>query len=63
MIPNLMKDPDNVAFAKKFILDGLQKSGSITGDGMREIAGFTDSFHLDRSSTFTWCKVRFEPVK
>lgn len=38
------RDKDNVAFAKKFILDALQKAGKLPNDNNRYIAGFTDSF-------------------
>ena len=38
------KDPDGIAFAKKYVLDGLQKAGIITGDGFREVKGFIDEF-------------------
>lgn len=42
-----MRDPDNVAFAKKYILDALQTMGTIKGDGWRHIAALADEFHLD----------------
>ena len=42
--PNRKRDKDNVAFAKKFILDALQKKGVLQGDGNRWITGFTDEF-------------------
>lgn len=36
-VPNSRKDPDNVYFAVKFILDGVVKAGRLTGDGMKNI--------------------------
>jgi len=45
--PNLKRDKDNVAFAKKFILDGLQKAGVIKNDNNKGILGFTDHFHYE----------------
>lgn len=36
------RDPDNVASAKKFILDAMQKSGIIPNDNRKYIKGFTD---------------------
>ena len=45
--PNRKRDKDNVAFAKKFILDALQKSGRLKNDNNRYISGFTDSFVYD----------------
>ena len=43
------RDPDNIAFAKKFILDALVKGGLLRNDGWNEIAGFTDEFYVDKS--------------
>lgn len=45
--PNGNRDMDNVAFAKKFILDGLQKAGVITNDNIKWVRGFSDHFHYD----------------
>lgn len=45
---NKRKDPDNVAFAKKAILDGMQKAGVIKNDGWNEIKGFVDDFEIDK---------------
>ena len=38
------RDPDNVAFAKKFILDALQKAGKLENDNCKFVRGFRDSF-------------------
>lgn len=38
------RDPDNVAFAKKFILDGMQKAKILKNDNSRLVKGFMDSF-------------------
>lgn len=38
------RDKDNVAFAKKFVLDALQKCGVLKNDNNSVVAGFTDSF-------------------
>lgn len=43
------RDKDNVAFAKKFILDALQKSGRLENDNNKYIAGFTDKFVYDKT--------------
>lgn len=45
--PNTNRDVDNVAFAKKFILDGLQKAGVITNDNYQWVKGFSDHFHYE----------------
>lgn len=38
------RDPDNVAAARKFILDGLVVAGVLRDDGWDEIVGFEDSW-------------------
>lgn len=38
------RDKDNVAFAKKFILDALQKSGILKNDNNQYVLGFQDEF-------------------
>ena len=47
---NEMKDPDNVAFAKKFILDGFVRAGLLPNDGRKQIKGFTDEFDVDKQN-------------
>ena len=44
------KDPDNIAFAKKFILDSMQEVGLLRNDGWREIYGFSDEFKIDKKN-------------
>lgn len=46
--PNRRRDMDNIAFAKKFILDALVSSGVLRGDGWKYITGFTDEFRVSR---------------
>ena len=46
--PNRKRDLDNIAFAKKFILDALVKNGIIESDGWKGVCGFTDSFKVDK---------------
>ena len=46
--PNRRRDLDNVASAKKFILDGLVRAGVLANDDQRHVIGFTDTFHIDR---------------
>lgn len=45
--PNNKRDPDNVAFAKKFILDALVSKGLIEGDGRKYVKGFSDTIMTD----------------
>ena len=47
---NKRQDPDNICFAKKFILDALTSCGVIKDDGWSEIYGFSDSFEVDKES-------------
>lgn len=41
---NRNRDPDNIAFAKKFILDGIVNAGVLDNDGHKQINGFSDEF-------------------
>lgn len=47
---NKRSDPDNVEFAKKFILDGLQKSRVIKNDGWNQIASTHNEFYIDKNN-------------
>lgn len=38
------RDKDNVAFAKKFVLDALQKAEKLENDNNNCVQGFTDTF-------------------
>lgn len=41
---NKRRDLDNVAFAKKFILDALVKAGKLKDDNRKCVTAFTDTF-------------------
>ena len=43
------RDPDNIAFAKKFIFDRLQKVNVIEDDTAYQVRGFSDRFIYDKS--------------
>lgn len=45
--PNRRRDYDNIATGKKFIIDGLVKSGILKKDNQKAMAGFTDLFGCD----------------
>ena len=50
-IENTMKrDADNIAFAKKFILDALVKAGKLKDDSRRYVKGFRDVFYLSNET-------------
>lgn len=44
---NRKRDKDNIAFAKKFILDGLVAAGRIANDGWKQIDGWSEGFVVD----------------
>ena len=50
------RDADNIAFAKKFILDAMQKSGIIPNDNRKYVKGFSDDI-IDDSRDFVIVKV------
>ena len=45
---NKKRDIDNVAFAKKFILDALVKSGKLKDDNRNCVVAFTDNFEYTK---------------
>lgn len=47
---NRRTDPDNIAFSKKFIMDGLQEAGIIDNDGWKQVASFQDVFKVDKDN-------------
>lgn len=47
------KDPDNIAFAKKFILDALVENGILVNDGQKQITGFQDLILNDKKNPRT----------
>ncbi|KPL21857.1 MAG: hypothetical protein AMJ93_08575 [Anaerolineae bacterium SM23_84] len=49
-VPDRRKDPDNVVFAKKFVLDGLVWAGILPNDGMRWIRHLEDGLAVDRDN-------------
>ena len=48
--PNKKRDYDNICFAKKYLLDALQKSGFLENDNRKFVDGFTDSFAVDEAN-------------
>lgn len=48
IIPNKRKDADNIAFAKKFIFDGMVQAGFIENDNLNYIKGFSDHFMINK---------------
>lgn len=46
-VPNNRIDPDNIAFQKKFILDGMQAAKMLPNDDMKHIRRFHDAFMVE----------------
>lgn len=47
---NKKRDMDNVAAAKKFILDGLVDAGILVNDNWEYIQGFQDTFKIEKKN-------------
>ena len=43
-------DPDNIAAAKKFIIDGLVSAGVLEDDGWKQVKGFKESWEVDKDN-------------
>lgn len=52
-VKNQKEDKDNITFAKKFILDALQKSRVLRGDGWRDISTSTDIVLISKEQGLT----------
>ena len=61
--PNNRKDHDNIAFAKKFIFDGLIEAKILTNDSPKYINNLQDNFELDKDRNYVNCIVEFKKVK
>lgn len=55
---NLRRDMDNIAFAKKFILDALVKKEVLQDDGWKWVKGFTDEFYIDKKNPRVEVEIR-----
>lgn len=42
------RDKDNIAAAKKFVIDSLVKAGVLPADGWSSVVGFTDDFEVEK---------------
>ena len=45
---NRQRDKDNICFAKKFILDAMQKGRVLQNDGWSQVQYFRDEFEIDK---------------
>jgi hypothetical protein len=57
--PDNRTDHDNIAFCKKFVLDGLVMSGAIESDSPKFIGNFHDVFIVDKTRDYISCMVMF----
>lgn len=48
--PNRLRDPDNIVFAKKLILDGLVSAKILPNDNQKWIIGFQDHIFIDEKN-------------
>ena len=47
---NRRRDYDNIAFAKKFILDAMQEQGKLENDNRKWVRGFSDDFEVGKTT-------------
>ena len=47
---NQKRDKDNIASAKKYILDAMIETGLIRNDGWKNVEGFKDRFDIDKDN-------------
>lgn len=47
---NKRRDYDNIAFAKKFILDAMVKAGKLKDDNRKCVTAFTDNFSYGKKT-------------
>lgn len=55
--PDMRSDKDNVAFAKKFILDALQEAGVIKNDSWRMCTPFDLGFKVNKDNPRTIVRI------
>lgn len=60
-VKNKRKDADNIAFAKKFILDGLVEAGVLPNDNRKYIQGFADIVKEDKE--YQRIEITFVPIE
>lgn len=60
VMSNKRKDKDNISFAKKFVLDGMQAAGLIENDGWQQIENFEDSFDVDKENPRVEVEITYE---
>lgn len=61
--PNNRIDHDNIAFAIKFVLDGLIKAKILKSDSPKYINNIFHEFEVDKNRSYISCIVEFIEVK
>ena len=59
---NIRKDPDNICYAKKYVMDGLVEAGVLANDGQKQIVGFRDKFFVDKLNPRVEVTLREKPL-
>jgi Holliday junction resolvase RusA-like endonuclease len=59
--PNNKLDHDNIAFAKKFVLDGLVQAKILPIDSVKFVGNFKDIFGLDKNRSYVCCDIELLP--
>lgn len=57
MEKNKRRDPDNIQFAQKFVLDSLVTRGILPDDGWDEIESLSHSFSVDARNPGVWVEL------
>lgn len=60
--PNKKRDPDNVSFAKKMVLDSLVSNGVLQGDGWKHVTGFADTFSVDKDNPRVEVTIKLDDI-
>lgn len=60
---NQRKDPDNIYFGVKFILDGIVSAGILPNDGQKNIRDISHKIRRDKNSNYNYCVVEFIKVQ
>ena len=61
--PDMRTDKDNVAFAKKFVLDALQKAGVIPSDRWKQCTPYDRAFMICKSNPRTVVRISLQEEK
>lgn len=60
--PDNRHDHDNIAFAIKFVLDGLVKAEILKSDSPKFINSISHEFEVDKTRNYISCKIEFKEI-